>query len=179
MRKIIWLYGVLAGLLIGAGFFVNIGSSALNSSSSETLRYALMVIVLGLAVVLAVRYIQLRMLAGEMNFSRAFIIGFYIIIIASVIYALMWEIYFINHGHDYVTSYLNEIQERLKSSSLGQLEIETRFSNQREIMESYENNFIVRFGLTLAEIFPIGLIIALLNGIYYSIQAIKNEKSHS
>lgn len=176
MRKIIWLFGVLSGLLIGAGFFVNIGKSALNSSSSDVLRYALMFIVLGLAVYLSVRYIQQRLLSGEINFSRAFIIGFFIILIASVVYALMWEIYFINHGHDYVEGYLKQIKDRLDDSALGQLEAQTRFANQREIMESYEGNFIVRFGLTMAEIFPIGLLLALVNGIYYSVQAVRREK---
>lgn len=177
MRKIIWIFGLLSGLLIGSGFFVNIGSSALNSSSSETLRYALMFIVLGLSVFSAVRLVQQRLLAGEMNFSRAFLLGFYIILIASVVYALMWEIYFINHGQDYVQNYLAEIKRRLEDSSLGQLEIETRYSNQREIMASYEENMLVRFGLTMAEIFPIGLFLALLNGIYYSIKAIREEKN--
>ncbi len=178
MRKIIWFFGILSGLIIGAGFFVNTGSSALNSSSSETLRYALMLIVLGLAVFLSVRYIQQKVLSGEMNFSRSFLVGFYIIIIASVVYALMWEIYFVQHGHEYVSNYLAEIKERLDDSSLGQLEIENRFANQREIMESYEGNFMVRFGLTIAEIFPIGLLLALVNGIYFSVQAMKAEKTH-
>ncbi len=178
MRKIIWLFGIVSGLITGAAFFVNVGQSSLNSSSFETLRYALIILVFGLAAFFAVRYIQQKLLLGEMNFSRAFLIGFFIIIIASVVHCLMWEIYFINHGHDYVENYLIEIKERLENSSLGQLEIENRYSNQKEIMESYEKYFIVRFGLSFVEVFLIGLIIALVNGIYHSVQAVKREKGN-
>ncbi len=168
MRKVIWLFGLLSGLLIGAGFFVNIGNSALNSGSSEVLRYTLMVIVFGIVLFAASRILQTRHFNGEINFSRSFIAGFYIVLIASVAYSIMWEIYFSQHGEQYTNNYLKEMKERLLDSGLGQLEVESRYANQEQIMNSYRDNFIVRFGLTMAEIFPIGILLALVNAIYYS-----------
>ncbi|QNR24357.1 DUF4199 domain-containing protein [Croceimicrobium hydrocarbonivorans] len=178
MRKIIWPFGLLSGLIIGSGFFINVGNSDLNSGSSEILRYLFMILVFGLILFFAVRLLQQKVFLGEINFSRAFIGGFYIVLIASVVYALMWELYFANHGHEYVSAYLAKMKERLDASSLGQLEIESRYTNQKQIMQSYEDSFLVRFGLTTAEIFPIGLIIALANAFYYSVLARKTEKSH-
>lgn len=179
MRKIVWLFGVLSGLIIGAGFFVNVGSSALNSGSSEFLRYALMIIVFGIALFASSRMLQARQFKGEINFSRSFIAGFYIVLIASVIYSIMWEVYFTQHGADYVANYLAEMKERLAASGLGQLEVESRYANQETIMSSYRDNFIVRFGLTMAEIFPIGIFLALLNAIYYSFVEKRSENHHS
>lgn len=175
MRKIIWLFGLLSGLLIGAGFFVNIGDTATNFGSSEVLRYILMVLVFGIFLYFASRVLQLRHFNGEINFSRSFIAGFYIVLMASVVYSILWEIYFINHGEQYVQGYLNEMKARLEESNLGQLEVESRFANQETIMASYKDSFIVRFGLTMAEIFPIGILIALAIAIFYSFVEKRSE----
>lgn len=175
MRKIIWLFGLLCGLLIGAGFFVNIGDTATNFGSSEVLRYVLMVLVFGIALYFASRILQVRHFKGEINFSRSFIAGFYIILIGSVVYSLMWEVYFINHGEQYVQGYLADMKERLDSSNLGQLEVQSRYANQETIMASYKDSFIVRFGLTMAEIFPIGILIALAIAIFYSFVEKRSE----
>jgi len=176
MRNTIWLFGLLSGLIIGSGFFINIGNSSVNSGPSELIRYALMFLVFGGALFLAARSLQNRQYSGEINFSSAFVAGFYIIIIGSVVYSLMWEIYFANHGEDYVKEYLAATKQKLESSDLGQLEIENRYANQEAIMESYGSNFLVRFGITMAEIFPIGLLLALVNAIYFSFIEKKNER---
>jgi hypothetical protein len=175
MRRIIWLFGVATGLFIGSNFFLNIGGENIDFERGELLGFILMVLAFGIALFYSTKLVKDRHLNGEIDFSKAFISGFFIILIASVIYALMWEIYFTIHGDAYVDNYLEKMKAAFKDSDLGQLDVQTRIRNRTAIMESYRESFIVRFGLTVAEAFPIGIGMALVNSIYYSFLGRKVE----
>jgi len=53
--------------------------------------------------------------------------------------------------------------------------IESRLAAQSQVMESYRESLMVRFSLTMTEIFPIGLLMSLLNGGLQSFIARKKE----
>lgn len=175
MRKIVWISGTLAGVLLGSNFFLSDSLSESNYNSMEAMGFASMFLVFALTLFFGVQRINSLKYSGHIKFSQAFVASIYIVLIASVIYTLMWEVYFQNHGDAFVDSYLENLEHTLNNSTLNPETIEGRLSSQTQVMESYRDSLMVRFSLTMTEIFPIGLLMALLNGILQSFLARKRE----
>ncbi len=175
MRKIVWVSGLSSGLLIGSNFFISPALSGENYDSLEWLGFSSMFLFLGLALFFGVKRINSEKYHGHIQFSQAFVASIYIVLIASVVYTLMWELYFQSSGADFVQNYLTSIEEKLKPSTLDPEVIESRLASQRQVMESYQESLLVRFSLTVTEIFPVGLLLSLLNGFLQSYLARRQE----
>ncbi len=175
MRKIIWITGLIAGLLIGLNFFLGNSLSDSNYDRMEVMGFATMFVVFALSLFLGVQRIDKVHYGGHVTFAQAFVASFYIVLIASAVYTIMWEIYFSSHGQEFVDNYLEHLSETMNESGLAPDVIEERIDSQTQVMEAYRDQLLVRVGLTMAEIFPIGLLMALLNGFVQSRLARRRE----
>jgi hypothetical protein len=91
-------------------------------------------------------------------------VGILITLVASVIYAAGWMIYF-NLSEDaqqFPEKYLAYMAEKMQESGKPQAEIDAEIAGYKEHMPAYKNP-VVMFGVTLMEIFPVGLLITLFS----------------
>ena len=175
MRRIIWIAGLASGILIGSNFFLSENLSGPNYDSMELRGYLSMFIIFALSLFLGVRQVDKSKYDGHIKFSQAFVASLYIVLIASIVYTLMWEIYFQNNGDAFVDGFIDNVEKTLRNSDLDADTIESRLAAQSQVMESYRESLMVRFSLTMTEIFPIGLLMSLLNGGLQSFIARKKE----
>ena len=163
MARIIIVYGLIAG---GVVALVSFGSLALLSdgeipTGSKWLGYSIMLIALSV-IFFAVKSYRDQQLGGVIKFWTALKLGFGISLMAAVVYALGWELYYQTLGGDFMQQYTLSYLEQMRVDGATSNEIETA----RQRMADFERLYSLlpaRFGITLVEILPIGLVISLLS----------------
>ena len=101
---------------------------------------------------------------GIISFKKAFVSGLVIVLIASFIYVLGWMLYYPNFMPDFADEYFAAQIETLKSEGLAQAELQAKIKELEEFKTNYEKPTYMIF-YTFMEIFPIGLIVAIISAI--------------
>lgn len=117
MRKNILVYGLIAGLIVSVIMAV-IVSNCYNSGKFESsmwLGYASMLIAFSMIFV-GVKNYRDRYNGGIISFGKAFKIGFFIALIASTIYVIVWLIEEKLFFPDFMERYCAHEVSRLKAS---------------------------------------------------------------
>lgn len=166
MRKIVLVYGGIAGLLMVMMFLVSFSlmeQGMLSFENSELFGYTTMIIVLSL-IFFGVKSFRDKHNSGAMTFGKGFKVGISIAAVASLFYAGGWEIYY--NTTDLKETFMPRFTEltikKMQHEGKSQEEIEKKREEMKMFAEMYKNPFI-RFGMTLLEIFPIGLLITLIS----------------
>jgi hypothetical protein len=156
MKKIVLIYGLLSGAIVGAMFFITMPlyeRGILTMENGELVGYSTMVVALSL-IFFGVKSYRDNHLSGSITFGKALKVGLLITLVASLIYAITWEVIY-NTMTDFVTEMGDKYFEKLRADGTTQAKID-------EYAAMYENPFI-RFAMTLMEIAPIGILISLFS----------------
>jgi len=164
MKKIVLTFGIIAGLISSAMFFIMAPGEGetMDFENGHYYGYASMVLALS-TIFFAVKQYRDNYAGGVIKFGKAFLIGLYITMVAGVIYALFWEVYMATSDMDFIGQYLDFERGNLLKAGLTEAEITEQLAPTKEMMEKYQNNRPFRMGLTFLEIFPVGLIISLIS----------------
>jgi len=162
MQKIAITYGILSGTITIAtlilGLVVSDGGSFL---SSQIFGYLTMIVALSMIFIGIKRYRD-QQRGGVIRFLPAFAMGLAIAVIAAIIYTLVWELYLMTSGYDFIDSYVNSAIEAKRTAGLSADKLAEEIAALEEMRSDYGKIYI-RIPMTFLEIFPIGLIIALLS----------------
>ncbi len=167
MRKVILTYGLQAGaivsvlLLLGTALWVD---GTISNDKGELIGYATMIVALSL-VFFGVKSYRDNYLNGAIKFGKGFQVGILITLIAAFMYAGTWEVYYqakpelrTTFMDKYIEQHLNKMKEQGASAT----EIEEQSKEMANMKELYKNP-LLRFGITLTEILPVGIIITLIS----------------
>jgi len=164
MRKLILTYGTIAGTIVSGMFLVTAPLYKDRSLTPDTgmwVGYTTMVIALSL-IFFAVKSYRDRHLGGSITFGRAFRMGLLITLVAALLYCLMWEICYNTIYSDFMEQMGQYEREKMVASGASQAAIRQAQAEYQRLVEWYKNP-LVRFGFTLLEIVPVGLVISLLS----------------
>lgn len=170
MKKIVLIFGIISGLITGGMFFMKIPEPGepMNFEGGELIGYATMIIALS-SIFFAVKQYRDKYQNGSIKFGKAFLIGLYITLIASVIYVLSWEIYYNNYASDFGDQYVEYLKKQMIESGKSEADIAEEITSIQQSMEGYKNSMAIRFAFTFIEIFPVGLIISLICGLIFGV----------
>jgi hypothetical protein len=166
MRRVILIFGLLAGALISVFVIVMIGLWEKNGTvlHSELVGYASMVIALSM-VFFGIKSYRDNYQKGAIKFWKGVQIGILISLIASLMYAFTWETYnrvnpagYASFINTYCESYISGV----KAKGASDAEIEKTVKSLQDMKKMLENP-VIRFGMTLMEILPVGIIITLIS----------------
>ena len=163
MKKIVLIYGLIAGAIVGAMMMITMPmyeAGTLKIDNGELLGYTTMVIALSM-VFFGVKSYRDDHLRGSITFGNALKVGLLITLIASLIYAFSWEITRLNMKGDFMVQYGEKQIEKMKANGATELELVEAKKKIDDFATLYKNPFI-RFGITIMEIAPVGIIISLL-----------------
>ena len=166
MRKVTLIFGLLAGAIISV--FMVIGIAIWEKTGkiivSELVGYATMLIALAM-IFFGIKSYRDNYQNGVIRFWKGFQVGLLIALIASFMYAITWETYlhvrpagyqgFIDY---YIECQINKKKE--KGASAAEIDQEVR---KMDITRKIYGNPALRFGMTLMEILPVGIIITLIS----------------
>lgn len=160
MKRIVLVFSLIAGIITAGMLFVTM-ALAKNGVMDPSMLLGYATMVLALSVIFpAVKNYRDKEQNGVINFGKAFLIGIYISLISSAIYALGWEIYIATTGMTAV--------ELMNSMYESQIVAMKEAGASAEELAMYEigdwyNSFIPRYLFTMfGEMFPVGLIISLI-----------------
>lgn len=164
MKKIVLIYGAIAGAIAGGMLFIStplVRDGMLSFDTGTLVGYTTMVVALSM-VFFGVKSYRDQHLGGAITFGKALAVGALITLVASCVYALVWEICFHTVATGFMDGMVNYYLEekRAQGATAAELEAYTREMNDMVVM--YQNPFI-RFGMTVLEILPVGAILTLLS----------------
>ena len=160
MFRLALIYGTIAGA-------ISIGTITLGlvygdgNTSSQTFGYLIMIVALAMIFVGVKRYRD-RDLGGVIKFGPAFILGLSIAVVAGIAYVAGWEAYLASTGHTFIADYTAGVIEAKRAAGLAGAELDKLIAEMDAMVENYANP-LFRMPLTFLEIFPVGLIIALIS----------------
>jgi hypothetical protein len=116
MKKIVLVYGLLSGAIVGAMFFITMPlyeRGILTMENGELVGYSTMVVALSL-IFFGVKSYRDNYLSGSITFGKALTVGLLITLIASLIYAITWEVIY-NTMTDFVKEMGDKYFEKLRA----------------------------------------------------------------
>ena len=156
-------YGVVYGLIAGT-FAILVIMAGLELTPREsvchgyTFGYVVMILAMTFIFVGVKRYRD-EECGGVIRFGRAFLMGLGIAAVAAVAYVLIFEIYLAATGYQFLDRYIaGTVQDRQAAGAAA-----ADVARERAELESMLLNPLVRVPLTFLEIFPVGLLVALVS----------------
>lgn len=174
MKKNILIYGLISGLIISALMAVNVSmcSKSGNFDNSIVIGYASMLIAFSMIFV-GIRNYRDKYNGGVISFGKAFKVGFFMTLIASTIYVIVWlveEHYFFP---DFMDRYTAHEISKLQSSGISAAKLASETKELEQAKEMY-NNPAIKILMTYAEILPVGLVVTLISSLILKRKTVKN-----
>jgi Protein of unknown function (DUF4199) len=161
MGRIIWVYGTIAGIILassfGIGYLLNAGIDDHNPITG----YLIMLVALGLVFVGVKRYRD-TVQGGVVRFWSAFGVGLGIAGVASLFYVLGWEAYMYATNYSFMDAYIQSLIAAKQAAGAAPAEI-AKFTSEMNAFKADYAKPLYRMTVTLSEIAPIGLIVALIS----------------
>ena len=154
------VYGGLAGAVaIG----IMIATFALDLDHLHTLWFGYLVMLVALSMIfVGVKRYRDVACGGVIRFGRAFGLGLGIAVVAGLIYVLGWELYTALSGWDFMADYTAHIVQQMRADGAPPAAILAKEAEMREMAGMYANP-LLRVPMIFAEIFPVGLLVALVS----------------
>ena len=162
MMRYALTYGGIAGAVaisvIAASVVLDLPS---HGSGSVFFGYLVMLVSLSLIFVGVKRFRDVEC-GGIIPFGRAFLMGLQIALVAAAMYVIGWEIYLATSGVDFIAGYSDAVIRGMQAEGASQAAIDAKLAEMRELGEDYRNPWF-RIPITFIEIFPVGLLVALVS----------------
>ena len=158
-------YALVYGGIGGAIALIVIGTSLVtglpNHNHSMLFGYLVMLAALTLIFVGVKRYRDVEY-GGVIRFGRAFGLGVAMALVAGIVYAACWEAFVAASGYDFMAEYSRSTLDEMRADNAGPAEI----AAAEEKMRGFEHIFanpLLRIPMIFVEIFPVGLLVALVS----------------
>ncbi len=167
MRKIVIVYGLIAGAIIVCLMLTLVSfvdSGRVSFDNGEYFGYGSMIVALSM-VFFGIRSYRDNQNSGSIGYWKGVQVGLLITLVASLMYAGGWEAYLqANPGlrDGFIQKYTDHQVGKLKEQGAPQEEIDG-LTNQMKTMGELYKNPAVRFGMTLMEILPVGILVTLIS----------------
>ncbi|HYJ92553.1 MAG TPA: DUF4199 domain-containing protein [Pyrinomonadaceae bacterium] len=161
MTKIVLIFGLISGAIAAVLMWIMLALMTSGATDhSYLLGYGSMIISLSLVFFGVKSYRDNN--GGRISFLKGLQVGILISLICSVCYAASWEVYYRTSGGNFIAQYSAQYIEKMKEKGASDAEIAKTQKEMDDLAEVYKN-FFVRFGMTLMEIIPVGVIVTLVS----------------
>jgi hypothetical protein len=163
MRKIVLTFGLISGAVITVLMWLmlwGMKAGAINEDHGYFWGYATMIIALSLVFFGIKSYRDNN--GGTITFLKGLQVGVLISLISAVCYGASWEVYYRSSGSEFMQQYSQKYIEGMKKNGASDAEIAKAQTDMAQLIDMYQN-FFVRFGMTLMEIIPVGIIVTVVS----------------
>jgi hypothetical protein len=166
MKNIVLKNGIISGVIVAGLMVTGIALMKDNPDfkSAEILGYLGML--LSFSFIFVAIFQQRKAQGGLITFGKALTVGVLVTLIAGLIYAVTWEIYFTNWGSNFMEVYSRDSLQKLAETGASESDIEIAKQQTVIMIENYKNP-LFRFGMTLVEIVPLGIVISLIAALIF------------
>ena len=157
------IYGIIAGVVVSGMLLLFISDATVMAKHGETIGYASMVIAFSTIFFAVKEYSKQH---APVSFKAALIIGLKITIIATVIYTITWFILTNTVAKDFMEIHYQKSVDQLRNSDLPKEELDAKMAQMVSAKRRLQNP-LVKIGVTISEIFPVGLVISLITAFMF------------
>lgn len=165
MKKHILIYGLIAGIAVSLPMLLVISncmsSGNFESGASMIIGYASMIIVFSMVFV-GIKNYRDKFNGGEITFGKSFKMGILIVLVASTIYVITWQIDYFFYFPDFAEKYSSHVLEKMKTDGSSAADIQQKTEEMAKFVVWYKNP-IYNALMTYAEIVPVGLIVTVIS----------------
>ena len=163
MRRYALIFGSIAGVVLVIMMFLTMPflGEDIDYDTAEWLGYISMIVALS-AIFIGIKSYRDKESAGLISFGKAFKVGLFITLVASVFYVAGWILYINTAGTNFMDSYYQHSVEKIKTSNDPETEIQAKIADMEKWRELYKNP-LIQIGVTFIEIFPVGLLITIIS----------------
>ena len=153
------IFGSISGLITITGIMLTFLLP--NAHGSVWLGYAIMIVALSM-ILFGVKRYRDNERGGVIKFLPALGLGLMIAAVAGIIYVAVWEAYLFLTHYTFMDNYTAAILAQKKAAGTHGAALQAEIAQLNEMKAEYANPFI-RMGMTFIEIFPVGVLIALIS----------------
>ena len=164
MLRYSFLYGAIIGVVVIAfmlAVMLVVGTD--NLAVSEIGGYAVMIAVLALLFMGIKRYRDVEH-GGVISFTKAARVGIGIAAVAAVFYVISWEAVLYVTDYAFVDTYADSMRAAIEAKPLSETARAAELAELEQGMAMYANP-LMRMPITFLEIFPVGLVVALISAL--------------
>ena len=163
MFRIALIYGAIAGsVVIGAMTLgIVLDGDEKGAASGQLFGYLIMLVALTLIFVGVKRHRDVNH-GGVIAFLPALFTGLSIAAVAGVFYVIGWEIYLAATDHAFIDDYTAAILAKKQAAGVTGADLEALAAEMNKMAENYRNP-LFRVPITFSEIFPVGLLVAVVS----------------
>lgn len=162
MKRIVLTFGVISGAISALMMFASL--PFIRSVPFEyyaAIGYTTFVASF-LMVFFGIRSYRDNVGGGAISFGRAFQVGILITLISCAIYAVTWDFIYHRFFPDFLDQYSNYMIEKMRAQGATAEAVSEQMQLNVQFKEWYRNP-VLRYGLTLMEAFPVGLLVTLIS----------------
>ena len=161
MVRIALIYGLISGLVIILGILGTTALAGDGHHGSVWLGYLIMLVALS-AILVGVKQHRDQALGGVITFWAGFGLGLGIALIASLAYVAVWEAYLAATHYTFMDKYTAEILAAKRAAGVTGAAYAKAVAETDAMRRQYANP-LLRMPETFMEIFPVGLLVALVS----------------
>jgi len=161
MLRIVLTYGLISGVVIVASI---IGAYLASSSGLHTgawFGYLIMLVALS-SILVGVKQYRDQALGGVIKFHTALLAGLGIAAFASIAYVLVWEVFLALTHYAFIGRYIDAVLAAKRAAGVTGSAYARLVARTEDLRRQYADP-LVRVPMTFVEIFPAGLLIALVS----------------
>jgi hypothetical protein len=157
MRRVVLIYGLIAGALLSAMMLATLPfADRIGFDRGMLVGYTTMVLAF-LMVFFGIRSYRDNVAGGALSFGRALRVGILITAIASVCYVLTWQLIYYRLAPDFDERYAAHVIEKARAAGESEAAIAARQAELAAFHEWYRNP-LFNAAITLLEVLPVGLL---------------------
>jgi hypothetical protein len=163
MIRIVSLYGIIAGLIVGVPMVVLMVIVPPDAQMQNGVIYGYVTMIVALTTVfLGIKHYRDKVLGGVIDFWPALLVGLGISAVASAIYMIAWEISLTLSGFDFAQTYSSSMLEAARAKGASAEELAKAAAEAESFVKMYSNP-LFRLPITFIEMFPVGVLISLIS----------------
>ncbi len=157
MTRIVLTNGLISGFVAIAGIIGTI----LMSRGEVWLGYLIMLVALS-SILVGVKQHRDQALGGAIGFRTALLLGVGIAVVAGLTYVAVWEVYLAATGYTFMDKYVAQALEAKRAAGVTGAAYQ-KVAAELEAMRRQYADPLYRLPMTFIEIFPVGLLIAVVS----------------
>lgn len=163
MQKIVWTYGLIAGVIFALEFTVVTSVTGIEGGAAGMLLGYTTMVAVGVLTYFGVRRYRDTELDGRITFGRAAKVAALISLISSICYVATWEVVLATSAEDFGEKYAASAIARAKADpKLTPQQVEAQTRSMEEFAKNYKNP-LYRMAMTLVEPLPIAVLTVLVS----------------
>ena len=162
MKKIVLTFGLIAGAILSVLMVATMPfAEQIGFDNSMFVGYTIMVLAF-LLVFFGIRSYRENVGGGHISFGRAVGVGMLIVLIASIMYVVTWEILYFNFIPDFADKYTAHLMEKSRAAGASPEQLAAE-AQKMDTMKWALNNPFINAAAAFIEPLPVGLIFTLIS----------------